>query len=118
MEIKKKHIVITSINEPTEGVLLFSKMKDYKLIVIGDNKSPENWFCENVEYYSSTNQLKLNFELVKILPYNHYCRKMIGYLIAIENGAEYIVDTDDDNIPKLDWDFPDFEGVYETIEEN
>ncbi|SHN09775.1 STELLO glycosyltransferase family protein [Polaribacter sp. KT 15] len=120
MEIRNKnnHIVITSINEPTEGVLLFSKMKDYKLIVIGDNKSPENWFCKNVDYYSSTNQLKLNFELVNILPYNHYCRKMIGYLIAIKNGAEYIIDTDDDNIPKLDWCFPEFEGTYETIEEN
>ncbi len=118
MEVKNNHIVITSINKPTEGVLLFSKMKDYKLIVIGDKKSPANWFCENVDYFSSEDQLGLNFELTKILPFNHYCRKMIGYLKAIQDGAEIIVDTDDDNIPKLDWSFPSFEGEYEVIKEN
>lgn len=114
----KKYIVITSINNPSEGVISFSKMKDYKLIVIGDNKSPANWFCENVDYFSSEDQLGLNFELTKILPFNHYCRKMIGYLKAIQDGAEIIVDTDDDNIPKLDWSFPSFEGEYEVIKEN
>lgn len=112
MEIKK-HIVITSINKPTKGVIAFSKMKDYKLIVIGDKKSPENWSCKGVDYFSSLSQKKLKYEIVKILPDNHYCRKMIGYLLAIENGAEYIVDTDDDNIPKSNWKFPEFFGNYD-----
>lgn len=111
----KKTIVITSIFKPTEAVLLFSRLKDYQLIVVGDKKSPENWECDHVDYISVDAQEAMEYELAKILPYNHYCRKMLGYLKAIENGAEYIVDTDDDNIPKDGWNFPDFEGKFETI---
>jgi hypothetical protein len=40
---------------------------------------------------------------------------MMGYLHAIASGAEFIVDTDDDNIPKEDWAFPGFEGKFQTI---
>ena len=43
---------------------------------------------------------------------------MIGYLEAIRLGAECIVDTDDDNIPKPDWNFPDAEGRFETTQES
>ena len=34
-----------------------------------------------------------------MIPYNAYHRKIIGYLFAIENGAKYIYETDDDNAP-------------------
>lgn len=37
--------------------------------------------------------------LVRKLPYKSYTRKMIGYLYAISQGAEWIYDTDDDNRP-------------------
>lgn len=114
----KKAIVITSIFNPTEAVILFSKMSEYQLIVVGDKKTPENWYYENVRFLSMQEQEKLNFSLVKILPINHYCRKMIGYLEAIQNGASCIVDTDDDNIPKNNWSFPEFEGKYDCIPEN
>ncbi|HEX9510287.1 MAG TPA: STELLO glycosyltransferase family protein [Puia sp.] len=114
----KKTIVITSIFDPTEAVVSFSRMKDYELIVVGDKKTPENWQCENVQYISIAQQEKSGFELAKTLPYNHYCRKMIGYLIAIQNGAEYIVDTDDDNIPKENWVFPEFENKFDCTPEN
>ena len=42
---------------------------------------------------------------------------MIGYLEAIKNGAEAIIDTDDDNIPYEDWSFPNFEGSFDKIPE-
>ena len=79
----KKHIVITSIFTPTEAVIKFSKMHDYQLIVVGDMKTPEDWCCENVDYISIMQQEKLEFRLTKVLPYNLYCRKMLGYLKAI-----------------------------------
>lgn len=113
--IMRKDIVITSIFNPTEAVIKFSKLNDYRLIVVGDKKTPEDWNCENVDYISVLQQEKLNFKLVKVLPYNHYCRKMLGYLKAIQNGANYIIDTDDDNIPKDNWSFPEFEGQYDCI---
>lgn len=111
----KRTIVITSIFNPTEAVLAFSKIEDYQLIVVGDKKTPDDWHCNNVDYISVKQQESLEFELSKVLPYNHYCRKMLGYLKAIKNGADYIVDTDDDNIPKVTWKFPEFEGKYDCI---
>jgi hypothetical protein len=113
--IMRKDIVITSIFDPTEAVVEFSKMNDYQLIVVGDKKTPEDWNCENVDYISVLQQEKLNFKLAKVLPYNHYCRKMLGYLKAMQNGANYIIDTDDDNIPKANWGFPEFESKYDCI---
>jgi len=110
-----KFIVITSINSPTDAVLAFSKMKDFKLVVVGDKKTPGDWFCENVEYLSVEKQSQVGVHLQKILPYNHYCRKMMGYLFCIANGADLIVDSDDDNIPKEDWLFPEVHGFYENI---
>jgi hypothetical protein len=112
-----KSIVITSIFSPTEAVKIFSQIKGYNLIVIGDEKSPENWHCENTTYLSINEQLKLDFKILKILPYNHYSRKMIGYLLAIQRQADYIIDTDDDNIPKENWDFPQFNKAFDCIGE-
>lgn len=111
----KKNIVITSIFPPTEAVLAFAKMDDYGLIVAGDKKSPADWQCEQVDFISVAQQEAMPFEIIKSLPYNHYCRKMIGYLKAMQKGATYIVDTDDDNIPKPGWAFPDFEGKFDSI---
>jgi hypothetical protein len=93
-------------------------MEDYQLIVVGDKKTPDDWHCNNVDYMSIDQQEDLNFELTKILPYNHYSRKMLGYIIAIKNGAEYIVDTDDDNIPKENWLFPNFDNKFDVITED
>ncbi len=111
----KKSIVITSIFPPTEAVFSFSKLEDHHLIVIGDRKTPLDWHCDNVNFISLDVQESMDYDIIKTLPYNHYCRKMVGYLKAIEKGAEYIVDTDDDNIPKPGWSFPAFEGSFDTI---
>jgi STELLO glycosyltransferases len=109
-----KSIVITSIFEPTEAVVS-SKMKDHRLIVVGDKKTPPGWFCNQVEYISVSEQEQMDFDLAAMLPFNHYCRKMLGYLRAIQTGADCIIDTDDDNIPKADWSFPGFENQFECI---
>jgi hypothetical protein len=115
MMINNKYIIITSIFEPTEAVKEFAKMSDYELIVVGDKKSPAHYVCKNVTFLNVEQQNQMDNNLIKILPYNHYCRKMIGYLVAIQNGADYIVDTDDDNIPKQKWSFPDFVGEYDFL---
>ncbi|MGI8893146.1 MAG: STELLO glycosyltransferase family protein [Bacteroidia bacterium] len=113
-----KYIVITSIFKPTEAVQAFSKMNDYKLIVVGDKKTPEDWQCDNVDYISINQQENSDFKLATVLPFNHYSRKMLGYLKAIKNNALYIVDTDDDNIPKEKWTFPQFDQLQECTSEN
>lgn len=115
---KRKSIVITSIFAPTEAVMAFSKMDDYELVVAGDKKTPAGWQCDNVSYLSVQTQEGIGEHLNAVLPFNHYSRKMMGYLHAMASGAEFIVDTDDDNIPKEGWAFPPFEGEFETLAGN
>lgn len=115
--MSKNKIVITSIFPPTVAVEAFAKNASAGLIVVGDKKSPATWHCENVQYLSVEDQQGMAFELASVLPFNHYSRKMMGYLKAISEGAKYIIDTDDDNIPKDDWTFPAFEGTFQRLDE-
>ena len=42
----RKHerwIVITTIQGPTSDVLQLSKLQDWKLVVVGDRKTPDDW---------------------------------------------------------------------------
>ena len=110
----KKFIVITSIFKPTEAIAAFARLKDYQLVVVGDKKTPADWNYENCVYLDVEQQISLAPGLANAIPFNHYGRKMLGYLYAIKQGAEIIIDTDDDNIPNSDWDFPAFEGRYLT----
>jgi len=56
----------------------------------------------------------MGFKMATKLPFNHYGRKMMGYLHAIQQGAQVIIDTDDDNIPYDGWAFPAMEGEFQT----
>lgn len=114
----KKYIVITSIFPPTEAVQKFAQINDCRLVVVGDKKTPSDWHCPNVVFLPVDDRSMLQTtSLQKRLPYNHYCRKMLGYLYALQEGAEIIMDTDDDNIPNSDWDFPEFTGEYKFFRE-
>lgn len=64
-------------------------------------KTPLNWTFSNPDtvFLSTETQLQLGYKVLKYLPWNSYTRKVIGYLYAIEHGAQVIYDTDDDNAP-------------------
>jgi len=109
----KKNIVITSIFPPTEAVKKFSEIENVNVVVVGDKKSPISYDCKNVDFLPV--DTKLNSELEKVLPYNHYCRKMLGYLYSIQNGADIIYDTDDDNAPLNNWKIPEFRGNINAV---
>lgn len=111
-------IVITSIFPPTEAVRKFAEIEGWNLIVVGDRKTPKDWAHPGVRYLGEREQEATPYALTKALPWNHYCRKMIGYLEAIAVGAEVIADSDDDNIPFADWDFPSFRDRYECTPQN
>jgi hypothetical protein len=117
-KLRKKSIVITTIFPPTLAVERFSKIPDYQLIVVADKKTPIEWHCDNVDFLSLEYQENMDFSLAKKIPWNHYSRKMCGYLKAIQNGADFIIDTDDDNIPKDNWAFPTGKKNYECTREN
>ncbi len=97
----KRAVVITTIQYPTPGVIAISELlgATYNIVIIGDKKSPPDYSAKNVCFYNINEQKNTGFHLETALPFNHYARKNIGYLIAIRNGAELILETDDDNIP-------------------
>lgn len=109
----KKYIVITSIFPPSKAVETFSQLLDYNTIIVGDKKTPDEYFSDYYTFLSVKQQEDLGYKLCNDLPYNHYCRKNIGYIYAIKQGAEVIIDTDDDNMPYPDWSFPEFEGKFD-----
>ena len=99
----KTSLVITTINKINKNIKNFaisSKIKKWGIIIIGDRKSPKNFILPYGEYLNLKSQLKTNFKFAKICPENSYARKNIGYLRAIKNKSEIIVETDDDNFPK------------------
>ena len=101
---KDKCVIITTINKPTETILKHIENKEYDVIIIGDNKTPDDYKNLNCIYLDIPSQKKLFPELSELLPYNHYCRKNLGYLYAIKKGYKIIYETDDDNIPYDNFD--------------
>ena len=113
--MSSRHVVITSIFPPTAAVHAFARIPGHEVTVVGDRKTPAGWACDGVTFISVAQQNAGGYALAEGLPYDHYGRKMFGYLRAIEQGATVIIDSDDDNIPKAGWEFPDFDGVFECL---
>jgi hypothetical protein len=113
-----KSIVITTVFPPTRAIQDFSAERNWRLVVVGDRRTPEDWNCPNAHFIRASAQAESAPKLSAILPWNHYCRKMIGYLEAVRQDSECILDTDDDNIPNSGWVFPGGEGVFETTDQS
>lgn len=107
-------IVITTIFPPTAAARKFSQLPGWHLVVAGDRKTPEDWAVPGSTFLSASDQQASGYRIGALLPWNHYCRKMIAYVHAIKRGAEVIVDSDDDNVPKADWAVPAFDGEFQT----
>ena len=101
--MEKTALIVTSISAPNpvlKSLAEGSLKNNVEFIVIGDTKSPAIFELEGCNYYSVEEQLKLKFKFAQEVPAKHYSRKNIGYLLAIENGAELMLETDDDNFPR------------------
>jgi hypothetical protein len=97
--MKNKAIVVTTINPPTEALIKFAALPDFTVFVAGDNKGPKEWQLDNSVLLSMQTQTEKYPEFAKIVSENHYARKNIAYIEAIKSGAEYLYESDDDNIP-------------------
>ena len=93
----EKWIVVTTIQYPTKSLKKIASLPGWRLVVVGDKKTPKDWHLDNCDYISVEDQQQMKYEIIKYLPWNHYSRKCIGYLYAIEKGAKVIYETDDDN---------------------
>jgi hypothetical protein len=108
-------VVVTSIFDPTSAVQTLAELDAWELVVVADEKTPRDWFVEGARLLAVERQRDLPYRLAGLLPWNHYARKTLGYLYAIEAGAQLIWDTDDDNLPRAGWQLPTFAGEYYVL---
>jgi len=110
-------ISVTSIAAQTSaGISKLIKLAEVcsaELVIIGDKKTPawdKEQLPEFVHYFSVDDQIEKWPILAALLPFNHYARKNLAYLWAIENGVTVLLDTDDDNSSEID--------VFESVSKN
>jgi hypothetical protein len=96
-------VIITTINPPNDATQKVNDKLEVLggvLWIVGDVSGPESYDLSVVEFLTIETQRSSVFTLAEILPERHYCRKNLGYLSAISKSKpEYILETDDDNIP-------------------
>jgi hypothetical protein len=96
-------IVVTSINAPNAALRALADgaaAHAFEFIVCGDTKSPPDFSLPGCRYLSVEDQVATGLGFAEVCPVRTYARKNIGYLVAINNGADLIVETDDDNLPR------------------
>jgi hypothetical protein len=96
-------LVVTSIAAPNRvlGALAEgSRARGRQFVVVGDVPSPADFQLEGCDFYGLDAQYETGFRFARLCPTRHYARKNLGYLLAIREGANIIVETDDDNIPR------------------
>lgn len=136
----KAYVVVTTINVPhllkeyADNFEKFGHKNEVGFIVIGDLKTPKEAknVCDELQsrgfdatYMDVEAQrewLKRFPELDKIIPYNSDNRRNIGFLVALEKGAEIVLSIDDDNFVKPDEDWYGYHSIVgkevelETVE--
>lgn len=96
-------VVVTSISGPNavlQSIAAGSLKTGARFVVTGDSKSPVDFVLDGCDYLGLAAQRDLPYELAAICPERSYTRKNLAYLRAISAGAEFIVETDDDNFPR------------------
>jgi hypothetical protein len=95
-------LVVASIgspNEPLQKLADLAQKQSWHFYLIGDKASPENFTLEGCDFYDLERQGAAGFEFAQRCPVRHYARKNIGCLLAFRDGAQVIVETDNDNAP-------------------
>jgi hypothetical protein len=120
--MEKIAIVVTSISGPNKVMCELAKgcaEGGHQFVVIGDEASPERFELDGCDFYDLARQRESGFEFARQCPTRHYARKNIGYLVAIKNGAQIIVETDDDNIPyESFWDNRQLGHTVNTVHDS
>lgn len=100
----EKVIISTTINPPTKAIRKYDEMEDWKLIVTGDRKTPEDYSLSRGTYISWEEQQDLYPEFCELVGPDSWSRgRNIAILEACKRGADLIATVDDDNIPLKGW---------------
>ena len=96
-------LVVTSISAPNAALREMARgcqERGIAFYLIGDTSSPDEFHLEGCKFFSISRQEEAGLRIAALSPRRHYARKNIGYLLAIRDGAEIILETDDDNLPR------------------
>lgn len=102
MRDTRTSIIVTSIFHPTKALKDLAQgaeENNWNFVIIGDVSSPKDFYLEGASFFNMDKQRELPFKLTPLCPERHYTRKNLGYLVAMSNDSDIIVETDDDNIP-------------------
>lgn len=85
--------MITSIAYPTEAVAALAALSGWKLVVVGDEKTPPDWAYPGVVYLSVEQQKQLTYKTVQHLPWRSYgCEMRLSYIaINFNRCADTVV---------------------------
>ena len=113
--------VTTTIFDPSPAIFQFLHLNNTCLVIVGDVKTNHSSWYTFVQmhqsrgyYLSPDEQRRLPWKSVKLLPWNHFGRKNVGYLFAIQHGAKMIYDFDDDNTLREEGDESLFHKIFEA----
>ena len=103
--MNNKFIVTTTIYNPSVALKKYIEMKDWKLIVVGDTKTPHKKYQYNkkIIYLTPEDQEKIDKKLSDLIGWKCIQRRNFGYILAYKLGANIIATIDDDNIPLKNW---------------
>ena len=62
-----KWIVVTTINAPTPTIEKLATLKDWRVVVVGDTKTPKDWAYPGITYLSIEAQLAMGFSVTQLL---------------------------------------------------
>eukprot|EP00930_Biecheleria_cincta_P056511 TRINITY_DN42616_c0_g1_i1.p1 TRINITY_DN42616_c0_g1~~TRINITY_DN42616_c0_g1_i1.p1 ORF type:complete len:838 (+),score=130.20 TRINITY_DN42616_c0_g1_i1:24-2516(+) len=99
--------VVTTIFPASEAVKALGQLPGWCTVVVGDRKGPQAGEYQagsaSVVHVSAAEQEEMGVKLhsMKHLPWNSFGRKNVGFLFAMNQGADTIFDFDDDNVPRV-----------------
>lgn len=95
-------LVVTTIQAPNAVMRSLAEhagRHGAPFVVIGDRKSPPTYKLPGADYYGLERQHQTFPGFSQALPVGHYARKNLGYLLALREGCDWLLETDDDNHP-------------------
>ena len=103
------YIVITTISEPTEATLKYLTFEDWRVVIVGDQKTPHTSYetlekeRSNLKYFHPDEQVKMFPDLSEAVGWNLSPRRNLGYAYAYCMDAQVLASVDDDNVPYDNW---------------
>ncbi|EPS64869.1 hypothetical protein M569_09908, partial [Genlisea aurea] len=91
----EKWIVVSVADYASDSLKTMAKIKGWQLLAVGNSRTPKDWTLKGAIFLSLEMQAELGFRVTDFLPYDSYIRKTVGYLFAIQHGAQKIYDVDD-----------------------